>query len=385
VSGEAMREAVRARILGLGFDVVRFAEAPDGAIGAGLGRWLKEGCHADMAWMERTQGKREDADRVLGGVRSLIVTGVNYWPGAEDTAAGGRPRWARYAAYSDYHDTMTPALRAAGRVLEEVAGLRPEDHREYVDTGPVLARGGAAQAGVGFTGKNAMLISREFGNWLLLGAILARASFPPDPPLRSRPWGHGAGAVGSLCGRCTRCLEACPTQAFPEPGVVDARRCIAYHTIENRGVIPRELREGIGDRIFGCDICLEVCPWNRFARRSREVLLAARPAMRTLSLREVLELNPERFAELFRGTAVKRLKRSGLLRNACVVAGNAGDRGLVPVLVDLARREGPLVRAHAVWALRRLGAGEEAEVAALRESETDPLVLAEFVGKVDPS
>jgi epoxyqueuosine reductase len=162
--------------------------------------------------------------------------------------------------------------------------------------------------------------------------------------------------------------------------VVDARRCISYHTIENRGVIPRELREGIGDRIFGCDICLEVCPWNRFARRGREVLLAARPAMRELGLGEVLGLSPEGFAALFRGTPVKRLKRTGLLRNACVVAGNSGDTRHVPALAELARREAPLIRAHAVWALRRLGA--EAEVAELRAGETDPLVRAEFDGVV---
>jgi epoxyqueuosine reductase len=376
VSGDLLREAVRARILGLGFDVVRFAAAPDPAIGAGLRGWLEKGHQADMAWMERSAARREDADLVLGGVRTLIVTGVNYGPGPDHDPGEGRPRWARYATYADYHDTMTPALRAAGKILEELAGAGPEDHREYVDTGPVLERGWAAKAGVGFTGKNAMLISREFGNWLFLGAILTRVAFPPDPPLRGGV--AGPGAEGSLCGRCTRCLDACPTQAFPEPGVVDARRCIAYHTIENRGVIPRELRAGIGDRIFGCDICLEVCPWNRFAQRSREVLLSARPAMRTLEVGDLLTITPEQFAAWFRGTPVKRLKRAGLLRNACVVAGNTGDARHVRALEEVARREGPMVRAHAVWALRRLGATSEVE--RLAERETDPQVRAEFGG-----
>jgi len=253
-------------------------------------------------------------------------------------------------------------------------GTAPEDYRWYVDTGPVLERSWAVRAGLGFTGKNAMLVSRRHGNWLLLSAILTRVPFEPDPPVvEDRP----AEKVGLLCGKCTRCLDACPTDAFPEPGTLDARRCVSYQTIENKGAIPRELRAGIGTRIFGCDVCLEVCPWNRFARDGRRLLLSARHDLAGLTLPEILRLTPENFAATFRRTTVKRLKLGGLLRNACVAAGNSGDRSLLPDLLPLARSHPlPLVRTHAVWAVRRLGG--EAALAEARRDETDPQVLAEY-------
>jgi epoxyqueuosine reductase len=242
-----------------------------------------------------------------------------------------------------------------------------------------LERGWAAKAGLGFRGKNAMLISQQHGNWLFLAAILTRLEIAPDEPLRKTALLAGDEPAGLLCGKCTRCLDACPTNAFPQPGVVDARRCISYQTIENKGIIPRELRVGIGVRIYGCDVCLEVCPWNRFARAGRHLLLAARPDMAELSLQEILELTPTRFAEVFRGTPIKRLKFTGLLRNACVVAGNSGDTGLLPAVLRLVAHESPVVRAHAVWAVQRL-AGEDATVmlASACFQETDASVLAEF-------
>lgn len=384
---ESRQEILRRRLWALGFDAVAFARA--GTVPAdGLHHWLAWGYHAGLAWMERTAPKRLDPGLVLPGTRSLIVLGVNYWPGS--APAGGGPVWARYARYEDYHDTLKPALVAAGRALEELYGLGGGDYRYYTDTGPVLERGWAERSSLGFLGKNGMLISRTHGNWLLLAAILVRLELDPDPPLRPhvRPAAAAAaeGRVGLLCGKCTRCIDACPTAAIPHPGLVDARRCISYHTIENQGMIPRELRPGIGDRIFGCDICLEVCPWNRFAREGRRLLLAARPAIATLSLRELLELTPARFAEVFRRTAVKRLKVNGLLRNACVVAGNAahgagGAHELVAPLVRLAAHASPIVRAHAVWAVRRVaGADSTRLLAAVRARETDPGVLAEFDG-----
>jgi len=179
-----------------------------------------------------------------------------------------------------------------------------------------------------------------------------------------------------LCGKCSRCLEACPTEAFTAPGVVDARRCISYQTIENKGIIPRELREGIGLHVFGCDVCLEVCPWNRFAQRGRELLLTARHDLPDLSLAELLAMTPERFAEVFRRTPIKRLKLPRLLRNACVVAGNSGDDAVLPALLQLAAHELPLVRVHAVWAIFRLGGGKA--LAANRRIEIDPEVLSEY-------
>jgi epoxyqueuosine reductase len=351
----ADREDLRAGLQALGFDVVRFARIEGAAPGAGaLRRWLADGMQGGMEWLVRNADRRCTPDLVLPGAATMVVLGVNYAP-AEGLQGGaaGRPRWARYSLYQDYHDTMTPALALAGRLLEERLGIGPTDHRYYVDTGPVLERSWAAKAGLGFTGKNAMLISRDFGNWLFLAAILVRAEIEPDEPLR----GAAQTGVGALCGSCTRCLTACPTAALTQPGVVDARRCISYLTIENKGPIPEEFRPLIGDRIYGCDICAEVCPWNRFAREARSVLLVARSQFAQLDLASILKLDTASFAEVFRGTPVKRIKRAGLLRNACVVAGNSGDRSLVPLLEKLASEaeESVLVREHAAWALGRLG------------------------------
>jgi epoxyqueuosine reductase len=411
-----LHEQVRAGLRGLGFDEVRFAALPDADVGAGLGAWLDAGHHADMAWMERTREKRADPTQVLPGARSIILLGVNYWMpdaplaarvgatgagqpeghGASEAAAGAHlaasvpaalasatPRWARYALHADYHDTIRTGLEEAGRLLERLAGIGSEDYRYYVDTGPVLERGWAARSGLGFTGKNAMLISRTHGNWLFLASILTRLALPADPPIRRRPPppspAEPGAHAGLLCGKCTRCLDACPTQAFPSPGVVDSRRCVSYHMIENKGIIPRALRRGIGDRVYGCDTCLEVCPWNRFAQEGRRLLLSVRHDLRELTLAELLALTPERFAVVFRGTAVKRLKLSGLLRNACIVAGNSGNPAHLPALQSLAQHPLAVVRAHAVWAVFRLGGG--AALVAARAAETDPLVLAEYAAE----
>jgi epoxyqueuosine reductase len=427
----AVRESVRARLHALGFDEVRFVRVtgPDDLApeAAGLRVWLETGRHADMAWMERTAEKRANPRLVVPGARTVIALGVNYWDGArasgdatpsvhgadkrhEGVASSKgipNPIWARYALHADYHDTFKSALAAAGRVLEELAGAAPTDYRYYVDAGPVLERGWAARAGLGFVGKNAMLISPRHGNWLLLAAIVTTVEFDPDEPTaplaRNTPnHRRASGAIGSLCGKCTRCLDACPTAAFAAPGVVDARRCVSYQTIENRGIIPRELRPGIGSRIYGCDVCLEVCPWNRFAQAGRRVLLDVRGELAALSLREILELTPARFAAVFRKTSVKRLKLAGLLRNACVAAGNtawteaekrtkvteggptgetseATDAQLVNLLVRLASHESSLVRAHAVWAVYRHREG--ARLAVTRSGERDPQVLAEYAAE----
>lgn len=428
---QVKQEELRRRLVALGFDIVRIARA--GVIpAAALDDWLARDFHADMAWMKRTVAKRLSPELLLPGVRSVIMLGVNYWAGPESAAscpgdapvastsgatvqrvvgvpsgsegcavnAEGRgleafgrqararsPIWARYSLYEDYHGTMKPALAAAGRVLEELYGVRGCDYRYYVDTGPVLERGWAEKAGIGFLGKNGMLISRQYGNWLLLAGILTRVELEADNPLPAPAARTGTTTrVGLLCGKCSRCISACPTNAIPEPGVVDARRCISHQTIENKGFIPTELRPGIGRHVFGCDRCLEVCPWNRFARAGRGMLLAAQTAIKALTLGDLLELGPARFAEIFRGTTVKRLKLPGLLRNACTVAGNvaegagAADELVVPLL-RLAGHPVPMVRAHAVWAVRRI-AGADAPVllAAAREHETDPAVVAEYTG-----
>ena len=373
---DARLEALRRRLAELGFDDMRVAQI-EPVSPAPLRDWLAAGRHADMAWMERTAEKRLDPGLVLPGARSIIMLGVNYWTGA---LRQDGPVWARYALHEDYHDTMKPALVAAGRVLEELYGITGEDYRYYVDTGPVLERGWAAKSGLGFAGKNAMLISRRHGNWLFLASILTRLELAPDAPVRRQQ--SGFADTGLLCGKCTRCLDACPTQAFTAPGVVDSRRCISYLTIEHKGVIPREMRAGIGRHIYGCDVCLEVCPWNRFAQEGRRLLLAARLELPQLTLADLLALTPESFATIFRKTAIKRLKLAGILRNACVVAGNSGGPDLLPALVRLAEHPLPLVRAHAVWAVRRL-AGERAArlLQSARLAECDATVLAEYEGE----
>jgi len=380
---ETRQEELRRRIAALGFDDVRFASLLD-PVGGELREWLTAGMQGEMQWMERTAEKRLKPGLVLPGAKSVVMLGVNYWSDEGRVPRDeGKPVWARYALHEDYHDTIKPALAAAGRVIEELYGAAEADYRYYVDTGPVLERGWAARAGLGFVGKNAMLISRRHGNWLLLAAILTRVELEPDEPIRKKIGNRKSeieNSIGLLCGKCTRCLDACPTDAFPRPGVVDARRCISYQTIENKGIIPRELRAGIGQRIYGCDVCLDVCPWNRFAREGRRLLLAVRHDVAGLELREILALTPVRFAEVFRRTPIKRLKLTGLLRNACVVAGNSGDASLLPALVRLAAaHESALVRAHAVWAVRRVGGG--AALAEARLAETDAGVLAEYAAE----
>jgi len=387
IDAEGLRSALRA----LGFDDVRFARASDTVTGD-LDAWLAAGHHADMHWIERGRDKRLDPQRVLAGARTVIALGVNYLPA--DARAAAQQRWAKYALHDDYHETIGAGLRAAGRVIEERLGLGPDDHREYVDTGPVLERGWAARAGIGWQGKNAMLLSRRHGNWLFLAASLVRAELPPDEPLSlrtARP-DEPEREVGLLCGSCTRCLDACPTAAFPTPGQVDARRCISYHTIENRGVIPRELRAGFGGRVFGCDTCLDVCPWNRFAQAGRSALLAARDEIAGLTLLDLLAMDEVRFRETFRRTTIKRTKLAGLLRNACIAAGNWDDSddwhfgagvdraAVVEAVARLCAHDADLVRAHAVWALYRLLGRAEARkrVGALREREEAPTVCAEY-------
>ena len=365
-------ERLRERLRGLGFDVVRFARIDGAAPGAeALQAWLAAGRQADMDWIERSLPRRRDPRQVVAGALSLVLLGVNYGPGAP--AAPDRPRWARYALHDDYHDTIKAGLAAAGRVLEAEAGIGPDEHRYYVDTGPVLERSWAAAAGLGFTGKNAMLISPDYGNWLFLAAIVTTAELPPDRPLGRR---REERPVGTLCGSCTRCIDVCPTAALVAPGVLDARRCISYQTIENKGVIPRELRPAIGDLIYGCDLCAEVCPWNRFAQAARSGLLRPRPEIAQLTLPEILRLTPERFAATFKGTAIKRVKLRGLLRNACIVAANTNRTDCLDDLVALTAQAEPVVRAHAVWAVRRLGAGDRLQAQA--EAESDPVVREEY-------
>jgi epoxyqueuosine reductase len=292
-----------------------------------------------MDWLHRGEEKRCDPSLVLPGARSVVVVAMSYWQGERaDDAAVQSGRIARYAWGDDYHDVMLERLRSLNAVLTEHGGTQ----KCYVDTGPVLERDFAAEAGVGWHGKSTMLIDPKLGTWFFLGEILTTLDLPPDPPQPAR------------CGTCTRCMTACPTGAITEAHRLDARRCISYLTIELKGSIPLEFRPLIGDRIYGCDTCLDVCPWNRFAAVSREARFSARPAVAALQLRDYLSLDDEQFRTLFRGSPIKRIKRRGLLRNVCVALGNVGDETDLPALQRAAADPEPLIAEHAAWAIARI-------------------------------
>ena len=341
------------RSLALGFDACRVARCVPPPHAAEFGRWLAEGNAGEMAWIERSKERRMDPEKVLPTARSVIVLAMNYWKNSKFAATSearpgrqtpnsnseGRGKIAGYALGDDYHELIEGRLRELDQWLTAQGG----EQKCYVDTGPVLERDFAALAGVGWHGKSTMLISESLGAWFFLAEILTTLELPADESARDR------------CGSCTRCIAACPTGAIDAPHHLDARRCISYLTIELKGPIPVELRPLIGDRIYGCDDCLTACPWNRFARASRETEFAARETAR-MSLVELLALSEEEFRRLFRKSPVKRLKRRGLLRNVCVALGNTGTPEDVPALERAARDSEPLVREHAEWALRQIAA-----------------------------
>ena len=291
-----------------------------------------------MDWMGRGEEKRCDPALVLPGVRSVIVVALNYWQGGRAPGSVGAPgKIARYAWGEDYHELMLGKLEQLSELLVEFGGIQ----KCYVDTGPILERDHAAEAGIGWHGKSTMLIDPRLGTWFFLGEILTTLELPPDVPQTER------------CGSCQRCIVACPTGAITEPHRLDARRCISYLTIELKGPIPLELRPLIGDRIYGCDDCLDACPWNRFASISREATFAARPAI-GMPLRDYLALDDARFRELFRRSPIKRIKRRGFLRNVCVALGNVGHRDDLPALERAAADPEPLIAEHAVWAIEQI-------------------------------
>jgi len=304
---------IKRRAFGLGFDLCGITTGTKPEHDAAYRQWIADGCHGEMRYMTR----RLDPVQLLPGVRSIIVVGLNY----HNTGVAHIARYA--AAPLDYHDLMGERLK---QLAEMVSGVW------HVDTGPVLERDLAQRAGLGWIGKHTNLINRRFGNWILLGEILTTRELVPDAPEREH------------CGRCRRCLDACPTGALTAPYRLDARRCISYLTIELKGSIPVELRSVIGDRVFGCDACLEVCPWNRFATLSAMMPRAWPP------LEEMLAWTEQQFADFFRGTPVYRLKRGRFLRNVCVVLGNTGNRAVARALDD----PDPLVREHAAWAINKL-------------------------------
>ncbi|HEX8680302.1 MAG TPA: tRNA epoxyqueuosine(34) reductase QueG [Chthoniobacterales bacterium] len=320
----------------LGFDECRVARLERPRHGAAFAEWVGGGAAGEMQWMERGAAKRLDPQLVLPGAKSIIVLAMSYWQG--DTATAPPARIARYAWGDDYHDVMLAKLRQLDAFLLEHGGTQ----KCYVDTGPILERDFAAEAGVGWHGKSTMLLNRQLGTWFFLGEILTTIELAPDEPQPAR------------CGTCTRCITACPTGAITEAHRLDARRCISYLTIELKGPIPLELRPLIGDRIYGCDTCLDVCPWNRFAAVAREAAFAARPTVASMQLRDYLALTEEQFRVLFRGSPIKRIKRRGLLRNVCVALGNVGTQEDLPALASAAVDPEPLIAEHAQWAIAEI-------------------------------
>jgi epoxyqueuosine reductase len=332
---------LRRRAAKIGFDDCRIAHADGPQHADEFRAWLEAGADGEMDWIARSTEKRCDPQRVLPGARSIVALAMNYYQGKRKNVegrSGAQGRIARYAWGDDYHEVMEKKLRELDAFLIAAGGRQ----RFYVDTGPVLERDFAAEAGIGWHGKSTMLLNRRLGTWFFLAEIFTTLELAPDPPQVAR------------CGSCTRCIDACPTAAITAPHQLDARRCISYLTIELKGSIPLEFRPLIGDRIYGCDDCLDACPWNRFAQVARESAFAARPAVAQMRLRDFLALDDEQFREVFRGSPIKRIKRRGFLRNVCVALGNVGTEEDLRSLAAAARDREPLIAEHAMWAIERI-------------------------------
>lgn len=341
-----LTEGVKRYALSLGFDLCRVTSGQPPASGERFSAWLAAGRQGTMEYLSHNAAKRLDPQRVLPGVRAVLCLAASYHlEGSESlgTPKGATGIVARYARFEDYHDVLGAKLRAVAAVLNERGGAGSRS-LWYVDTGPLLERDLAERAGLGFIGKHTNLINRRLGNWFFLAEILTTVGLEPDPPERNR------------CGTCTRCLDACPTGALPAPFVLDARRCISYLTIELKGPIPEEWRSAIGTRIFGCDDCLEACPWNRFAQGARLMRPHTRPDLHAPDLIEWLRLDESGFRARFRGTPIARARRRGLLRNVCVALGNLRDPAALPALERAASDSEPLVAEHARWAIKRIEA-----------------------------
>jgi epoxyqueuosine reductase len=330
--------------------------------------FLDEGAHGDMDWLARNAGRRVEPLVQWPDVRSIIMVGLNYGPKDDPLRILRRPRQGAISVYAqgdDYHDLFKPRLKSLARWLLANAG---GEVKVFVDTAAVMEKPLAAAAGLGWQGKHTNLVSLKLGSWLFLGAIFTTLELPPDRTQADR------------CGTCRACLDVCPTNAFPAPYRLDARRCISYLTIEHKGPIARELRPLMGNRIYGCDDCLAVCPWNKFAQAGREAKLAAREALQAPKLADLVRLDDAAFRALFAKSAVKRTGRDRFVRNVLMAIGNSGDRSLGREAERLLGDASPLVRGAAVWALGRLEPARLIELAATRRAgETDAGVQEEWV------
>lgn len=332
-----------------------------------LRRWLEAGHEGDMAWMQERADQRSDPATLWPEVRSVIMLGMSYAPSSDPMAALEQRSTGNISVYArrrDYHEVVKGKLKTVGAILKSKAGAA---YKVFVDTAPVMEKRLAQAAGLGWQGKHTVLVSRQHGSWLFLGAIYTSAELPPDA------------AETDHCGSCRRCLDICPTAAFPAPYLLDSRRCISYLTIEHEGTIEAGLRPGIGNRIFGCDDCLAVCPWNKFAQTAREARLALRDDLEALPLARLAGLDDAGFRALFSATPVKRTGRDRFVRNVMIAIGNSGDAALIPVAEAGLADASPLVRAMAVWALHRLDPERLRQVRPAHVGrEADQGVLAEW-------
>ncbi|MGB3026919.1 MAG: tRNA epoxyqueuosine(34) reductase QueG [Paradevosia shaoguanensis] len=355
---------IRERALALGFDAFGIAPAearPD--LGDKLAAALAAGWHGDMDWMAETAERRASPKALWPAARSIIMLGINYGPDSDPMAMLARKSAGNISVYArnrDYHDIIKGRLKEVAGLLSRRTGA---EVKVFVDTAPVMEKPLAQAAGLGWQGKHTVLVSRQFGSWLFLGAIFTSADLPVSEPM------------AESCGSCRRCLDICPTNAFPAPFRLDARRCLAYLNIEHKGPIPAEFRKAMGNRIYGCDDCLAVCPWNKFASETREAKLFAREDLREPPLSELLALDDAGFRALFAGSPIKRIGHGRFLRNVLIAAGNSGDAALLPAVEARLGDGDPLVRGAAVWALAQLADGERvrrsAEAHAGGERDTD--------------
>ena len=360
--------AIREAAGSVGFDAVRFAAADlPPAMKERLERFVALGRHGEMGWLEDRLEQRASPRALWPEAQSVVMLGMNYGPETDPLDALKRKSngvISVYAQNKDYHDVVKKRLKRLARLIAEKTGAAV---KVFVDTAPVMEKPLAAQAGIGWQGKHTNLVSREFGSWLFLGAIYTTLKLTPDA------------AEIDHCGSCRACLDICPTNAFPAPYQLDARKCISYLTIEHKGPIPEEFRAAMGNRIYGCDDCLAACPWNKFAEVASESAFHARETLAAPSLADLAALDDAAFRALFSGSPVKRTGRARFVRNVMIAIGNSGDPSLVDIAVERLKDESPLVRGAAVWALARLSPkGFQAQRALLADREEDESVKAEW-------
>ncbi len=364
------KDAIRDQALALGFDAVGFAAATAALqTKENLRSYLAEGCHGDMGWMAESEARRADPQTLWPDARSVVVVALNYGPARDPLELLSHQERANVSVYArnkDYHDVLKKRLKALARWLHQQSG---EGVKVFVDTAPVMEKPLAARAGLGWQGKHTNLVSREAGSWFFLGEVFTTLDLAPDE------------AEVDHCGSCRRCLEVCPTDAFPAPYRIDARRCISYLTIEHKGHIPREFRKPMGNRIYGCDDCLAVCPWNKFAEPTGEEAFLPRAELTAPRLRDLALLDDPGFRQVFSGSPIKRVGRDRFIRNVLIAIGNSADPDRhLKVVETLLDDPSPLVRAMAVWAYRQLASNEafQTERNRLAPQESDPDVSGEW-------